>query len=184
YSFAKSHAASFAVLVYQSAWLKYYYPHAAFLGNLNSQPLGFWTPAVVVNDIKRHGITVLGPDVNRSDAECTLEGDAIRIGFNYVKGFGEDACQRIVQARGQRPFADLTDFCRRTQLPRRLVQHLILVGAFDRWEPDRRRLVWELGTTAYAPDLLDLAFDSEPVDLPPLSDLEMRGIEFQLLGLS
>ena len=184
YSFAKSHAASFAVLVYQSAWLKYYYPHAAYLGNLNSQPLGFWTPAVVVNDIKRHGITVLGPDVNLSDAKCTLDGDAIRVGFNNVKDFGDDASERIVEARGNLPYADLLDFCKRTQLPRRLIQHLILVGAFDWWGIDRRKLLWELGTIDYAPDKLDLEFESEPVDLPPLDYLEMRGIEFHLLGMS
>lgn len=87
-----------------------------------------------------------------------------------------------------RPFAinspDLADFCQRTQLPRRLVQHLILVGACDRWGTGRRRLVWELGTIDYAPNKLDLDFDSEPIDLPPLGYLEMRGIEFQFLGMS
>ena len=184
YSFTEAHAASFAVLVYQSAWLKCYYPHAAFLGNLNSQPLGFWNAGVVVNDIKRHGITILGPDVNVSDYDCTLEGDAIRIGFRYVKHFGEDTGQRIVEARKYGAFTGLEDFCKRTQLPRRLIQNLILTGACDGWGRERRQLLWQLGAIAYDPNMLDLKFEHQVLDIPKMGYLEMRGIEFELLGMT
>ena len=184
YSFPKSHAAAFAVLVYQSAWLKHYYPAAFFCGILNAQPMGFWSPAVVVNDVKRHNIPVLPVDVNLSRATCTVENGAIRVGFNYVKGFGEVIRERVVEARGTGPFVSLTDFCQRTQLPHRLVQHLILVGAFDFLGDTRRQLLWDLGTVTYDPLSLDLAFDSIAIDLPKLTDLELRAIEFDLLGIS
>src|SRR5258708_4001640 len=128
YSFPKSHAAAFAVLVYQSAWLKYYRPLEYFMGLLNHQPMGFWSPAVLVGDARRHGITVLPVDINRSRGKCTLEGNAIRLGFNYIKGLGERHVEHLEICRQSGVFANLTDFCRRTQLPRKLVENLILVG--------------------------------------------------------
>ncbi|MEO1442843.1 MAG: DNA polymerase III subunit alpha, partial [Chloroflexota bacterium] len=86
YSFPKSHAASFAVLVYRSAWLKVYHPLAFYTALLNHQPMGFWSPAVVLNDTKRHGIRVLPVDIRHSDYDCTVESGALRIGLRYVKG--------------------------------------------------------------------------------------------------
>src|SRR5437868_5685858 len=72
YSFAKSHAASFAVIVYQSAWLKYYHPAAFLCALLNNQPMGYWSPAVLVSDARRRGVRTLSVDVDRSEAKCTL----------------------------------------------------------------------------------------------------------------
>jgi error-prone DNA polymerase len=184
YSFPKSHAAAFAVLVYQSAFLRRYYPQAFYTALLNNQPMGFWSPAVLVNDAKRHGVAVLGVDVNRSSGKCTVEGDAIRLGYRYVKGFGDTAIQKVMEARESGAFKNLLDFCKRTQLPQRLIEHLILVGGMDSWQQTRRKLIWKLGTLDYRPDTFPLVVEDDDLQFPAVSLLEVIGIEYGMLGLS
>jgi error-prone DNA polymerase len=183
YSFPKSHAAAFATLVYQSAWLKHYHPLPFYVALLNNQPMGFWSPAVVLNDAKRHGIPILPVDVNHSSAQCGIEADKLRIGLTYVKGIGDETAQRIVEAREAGVFRSLQDFCQRTQLPRRKVENLIQAGAFDTWEVKRRQLLWQLGQVSWD-NTLDLVFEDTPIDLPPLSHLESLEMEVGMLGLS
>ncbi len=183
YAFPKSHAAAFAVLVYRSAWLKRYYPAAFYCALLNQQPMGFWSPAVLVGDARRHGVRVLPVDIRRSEGRCTLEGEAIRLGLNYVKGLGEAGIQRVLAARGQRPFSGLEDFCRRTRLPRAVVENLIRVGAFDAWGVPRRRLLWQVGTLNYREEALPLPTREEAVDLPPMSPAEEVAAAYGILGL-
>jgi error-prone DNA polymerase len=120
YSFPKSHAAAFAVAVYQSAWLKRYHPAEFFGAILNNQPMGFWAPSVIVSEAKRLGIRILPVDIQFSRGKCSIENNAIRIGLSYVKGLGEASIERIEDERTRKSFEDLSDFCRRTQLPRRL----------------------------------------------------------------
>ncbi len=186
YSFPKSHAAAFAVLVYQSAWLKCHYPAAFYTALLNNQPMGFWSPAVIVNDARHHGIRILAVDVNHSRADCTFEDGGIRIGFRYVRGLGEAGANWLEAARGAIPFRDLVDFCARTRLriPRKLVERLILVGAMDNWNIARRQLLWELGQVRRSDDELDLAFVHEAITLPALSRAEALRAEYMILGLS
>ncbi|MBK9745766.1 MAG: error-prone DNA polymerase [Chloroflexi bacterium] len=184
YSFPKSHAAAFAVLVYRSAWLKRYHPAAFAAALLNHQPMGFWSPATIVSDAKRHGIQVLPVEINRSAGVCTLEDEAIRLGFNAVKGCGDDAIQRLLLAREAGAFTGLADLCRRTQLPRRLIEHLILSGALDAFGPTRRSLVWELGKLDYRPNLLPLDTPEDSLQFPAVSVQEVMGIEYEILGLS
>ncbi len=184
YSFPKSHAASFAVLVYQSAWLKRYHPLAWYAAILNNRPMGFWSPAVVVNDAKRHGIGILPVAVNRSQAECVVTDGGIRLGFGYVQGLGPAGIGRLEEARNKGAFTGLSDFCRRTRLPRRVVENLILVGAMDAWQMPRRKLLWELGKLRYHEEELDLVLSDDGVALPPLSRAEEMGAEYGLLGLS
>jgi error-prone DNA polymerase len=184
YAFAKSHAASFAVLVYQSAWLKRYYPVQFYTALLNNQPMGFWSPAVLVGDARRHGIPILPVDIQQSQGRCTVEGDAIRLGFNYVDGFGEASITCLETARQEKPFTELTDLCRRTRLPRRLLERLILVGALDTWRVPRRRLLWELGQLHYQEEELDLVIPMETIELPPLTQTEAMETEYNILGLS
>ena len=183
YSFPKSHAAAFAVLVYRSAWLKRYHPAPFYAALLNHQPMGFWSPAVIVGDAKRHGVPVLPVHIGRSRYKCTLEESAIRLGFLYVQGLGETGSERILAAR-KKPFADLADLCRRTRLPRALVERLILVGAMDDWGLQRRKLLWELGKLRYQEEELDLLFADEDMELPALSRAEALGLEYGILGLS
>ncbi len=184
YSFPKSHAAAFAVLVYRSTWLKVYHPAAFYTALLNHQPMGFWGPAVVVNDARRHGVRVLPVDVNRSAARCTVEDGALRLGLGYVKGLGEQGADRVVSAREVGPFRDLAHFCRRTRLPRTLVEHLIQAGALDELGPSRRELIWRLGELDYREAALDLVFPQQEADLPELTAAEALGMEYGMLGLS
>jgi error-prone DNA polymerase len=183
YSFPKSHAASFAVLVYQSAWLKRYHPAAFYTALLNHQP-GFWSPAVLVGDARRHGVPILPVDIHRSQARCVVEDGGIRLGLGYVEGLGEASLARLEEARRAGAFTGLSDFCRRTKLPRRVVENLIMVGAMDTWRIPRRKLLWELGKLRYHEEELDLVLPDEGVELPPLSRAEELGAEYGVLGLS
>jgi error-prone DNA polymerase len=121
YGFPESHAASFALLVYVSAWLKRHEPAAFLLGLLNAQPMGFYSPAQLVQDARRHGVEVRPVDVTVSAAESTLEGDgpvAVRLGLDRVRNLAAAAGARIVAARAATPFADLADLARRAELGR------------------------------------------------------------------
>ena len=99
FGFPKSHAAAFALLAYQSAWLRHHYPAEFLCALLNAQPMGFYPPASLVRDAQRRGIEVLPPDVNASDAACRLEGDAVRVGLAYVKGVAEEPATALVEER-------------------------------------------------------------------------------------
>lgn len=186
YSFAKSHAAAFAVIVYQSAWLKQYHFVPFYTALLNNQPMGFWTPAVLVNECRRRGVLVLPVDMNHSQARCTAEGESIRLGFNYVKGLGKAQIERIMIGREETPFVNLAALCQRTRLPRPVVERLVLAGAMDGWGIPRRHLLWELGTLSYQEDALELVFPRHAgaVNLPPLSPAEAMLAEMEALGLS
>jgi len=208
YGFPESHAASFALLVYASAWIKLYYPAEFTCAILNNQPMGFYPPAVLIGDAKRHGVTILPIDVNRSQADCTVEESgrleddepgAVRLGFKYVKGLGETACARLdaVGAHGGastpvgrtavRPYADLRDFCRRTALDRRSIERLIAIGAFDSLGQPRRELLWELPAILEelrAGELPGLAAQAEAARFEPPGPLEETNLDYSLLGLS
>jgi error-prone DNA polymerase len=187
YGFCKSHAAAFALLAYQTLYLKAHYPAAFYCAILNHQPMGFYSPDVLVGDARRHGVPVLPPDVNRSHTVCTLEvGDsvpAVRLGLGYVHGLGAAWQSRIDQRRGEHPFRDLRDFCRRTRLPRALVENLIRAGALDGLGRARRELLWELGGFIYVDEGLDIEVPVEPETLPDLNRAERMGWEYELLGL-
>ena len=187
YGFCKSHAAAFAHLAYQSLWLKVYHPAEFTCALLNQQPMGFYAPSVIMGDAKRHGVPILHADVNRSAAACTLEVQAVRLGLRYLHGFGPAAQQRLLDARGEQPFASLADLCRRTRLPRVLVENLARSGAIDQLgggEQGRRRLLWELGALDYREEALDLEVAFEPAVLPDLTEAEVMGWELELLGVS
>ena len=177
-------AAAFAVIVYQSAWLKRYHPAALLCGLLNNQPMGFWPPSVLVGDAHRHGVPVLPLDIHVSNVRCTLEQGGVRLGLNYVNGLGQADMARIVIARRAQPFGDFADFCRRTRLPRSLIEQLIMAGAFDGWHRPRRDVLWELGTLRYHANELELAVPGTGVTLPPLTRAEAHATEVSILGLS
>jgi error-prone DNA polymerase len=183
YSFPKSHAAAFAVLVYQSAWLKTYHAGAFYTALLNNQPMGFWSPAVLIGDARRHGFQIAPVDIHESGVKCTLNRNTIRLGLNYVSGLGQRA-DTIVAERTRQRFGDLADFHRRARLPHRLIERLILVGAFDSWGIERRDLLWQLGELPDQPDALSIPIDLPMFDLPPLSDADILAAEYDVLGLS
>ncbi len=143
FGFPKSHAAAFALLAYQSAWLRRTYPAEFLCALLNAQPMGFYPPASLVRDAQRRRVEVLPPHVNRSDAQCTLEAGAVRVGLGYVQSVGEADAEAV--ATGQ-PYADVGDLARRATVKQDALEALVAAGACDEWGP-RRRLLWQLGVT-------------------------------------
>ena len=191
FGFCKSHAAAFALVAYQTLYLKAHFPAAFYCAILNHQPMGFYPPEVIIGDAKRHNVPILPPDVNRSLAVCTLErydsSPAIRLGLSYVHGLGEAWQTRIVERRGSCPFRNLSDFCRRTHLSRPVVENLIRAGVTDGFCPEqgsaRRDLLWQLGGLSYQEEGLDIEVPVEPVALPTLDLGERMGWEYELLGM-
>ncbi len=144
YGFPESHAASFALLAYASAFLKCYH-HAAFTcALLNNQPMGFYHPFTLVKDAQRHGVRFRPVDVTRSGHRCTLEEGEVRLGLNYVRGLREDAAKRIESERVARPFASLQDFVDRTGLRRDEQRNLAEVGALNAFGLTRRSALWQV----------------------------------------
>ena len=148
YGFPESHAISFAYLVYASAWLKRYYPAAFTTALLRNQPMGFYAPHSLINDARRHGVTVRGVDVNASDALATLEGSgkpAIRLGLSAVRNLGTAAAERIAAGR---PYRDLEDFATRTELSAAALEALATAGAFGCFGLSRHAALWAAGAAA------------------------------------
>ncbi|NLG29395.1 MAG: error-prone DNA polymerase, partial [Chloroflexi bacterium] len=184
YGFCKSHAAAFAKTAYDTLWLRAHYPAEYYCGVLNNEPMGFYAPRVVVGDAGRHGVRLLPVHVNRSQAACTVEAGAIRLGFNYVDGLGETGSERIVEARPPEGYRNLTDLCQRTRLARRLVENVILAGGMSIWQPNKRSLLWELARIRYEQDELPLELPSDGVALPPMSSDEELIYEYEATGVS
>ena len=209
YGFPESHAASFALLVYVSAWLKHHYPAAFAAALLNSQPMGFYAPAQLVRNAREHGVEVLPVDVNHSDWDCTLEERGqgsgfrvqnseipnppitkfqmfLRLGFNMLNGMSAAHAERIEQARQEGPFRSLDDFVRRTGLSRAVVTRLARAGAFGSLELDRRAALWEaLGQDQRKLPLFDRIDEpTHPAFLPPMSAAEEVLADYRSAGLS
>jgi error-prone DNA polymerase len=146
FGFPKSHAAAFALLAYQSAWLRHYYPGEFLCALLNAQPMGFYPPASLVRDSQRRGVEVLGPDVNRSATACRIEGDAVRVGLGYIKGLGEEPAKAFVAEREDGgAFRSVIELAQRAPLDRPGLEALVASGACDGFGWPRRQLLWRLG---------------------------------------
>ncbi|MGE3847678.1 MAG: error-prone DNA polymerase [Gammaproteobacteria bacterium] len=149
YGFPESHSASFALLAYVSAWLKRHEPAAFLAALLNSQPMGFYGPAQLIQDARRHGVEVRPPDVQASDWESGLEPlqpgartPAVRLGLDRVKGLNAEAGARVATARAARPFVDVTDLARRAELDRGAVRALSRAGALASLAGHRHHAAW------------------------------------------
>jgi error-prone DNA polymerase len=147
YGFPESHAASFALLVYISAWIKCHHPAAFAAALLNSQPMGFYAPAEIVRCARDHGVIVLPVQATDSDWDNTLEPEAngklaLRLGFRQIDGFSRAHAEKIMQIRGGADFRDFADFARRTALPRRALVTLAEADAFRGFGLDRREGLW------------------------------------------
>lgn len=189
YGFPESHAASFASIVYQSAYLKKRHPAAFYCALLNCQPMGFYQPAVIVNDARRHRIAVLPVDVQTSRSACTVvDRDTIRLGFRYVRGIG-DASLAGLDAEAERgPYRSTLDFCRRTRLPRGALESLAAAGAFDSLGVTRREALWQVQDCCRVsklqtlPGILETA--EGPAALAPMTAAEETVADYRYLGLS
>jgi error-prone DNA polymerase len=151
YGFPESHAASFALIAYATAWFKCHYPAEFACALLNAQPMGFYAPATIVEDAKRHNVIVRPVDVQISEWDCTLEaceanlgGFAVRMGLRYVKGLGETDWESIARGRHSAPFISVGDFVRRTTLDEGVLGTLAEAGAFDGLDTDRRTALWDV----------------------------------------
>ncbi|HEY6926865.1 MAG TPA: error-prone DNA polymerase [Steroidobacteraceae bacterium] len=154
YGFPESHAASFALLVYDSAWLKHFEPAAFTCALLNSQPMGFYAPAQLVRDTRAHGVEVRAVDVCVSEWDCTLEPveagpgqPALRLGMRLVKSLSEAGAQRLVEARRLRPFTSVQDLAERAALDRSDLEALAAAGAFAALSGNRHLAFWEVAGT-------------------------------------
>jgi error-prone DNA polymerase len=196
YGFPESHAASFALLVYVSSWIKCHHPAVFAAALLNSQPMGFYAPAQIVRDAREHGVVVLPADVNRSDWDCTLErapastgGLALRLGLRAVKGVGKEAMQALMKARGT-GYEDPYAIRRRAGLDPSVLAALAAADGFRSVGLDRRAAEWAVKALEDAPPLPLFGGDAaarrpEPaVALPTLGIGEHVMLDYATLGLS
>ncbi|HYN01386.1 MAG TPA: error-prone DNA polymerase [Vicinamibacteria bacterium] len=144
YGFPESHAASFALIAYASAFLKCHHPAAFTCALLNNQPMGFYHPFTLVKDAQRHGVRFRPVDVTRSGCFCGLEEGEVRLGLGYVRGLRGEAAERIEGERALRPFASLQDFVDRTGLRRDEQRNLAEVGALNAFGLTRRSALWQV----------------------------------------
>jgi error-prone DNA polymerase len=149
YGFPESHAASFALLVYTSAWLKHYEPAAFCAALINSQPMGFYAPAQLVRDARSHGVEVRAVDAALSEWDCTLERradgrPALRLGLRLVKHLSSDGAVRLLEARAGRAFDSVADLAGRAELDRRDLEALAAADALGSLAGHRHRAVWQV----------------------------------------
>jgi error-prone DNA polymerase len=190
YGFPESHSASFALLVYVSAWLKYHEPAAFFCALLNSQPMGFYAPAQLMRAARGHGVTVLPADVNGSGFESTLEPDeegrpAIRLGLQRVKGLAQKAGERIEAARAPGPFEDVRQLARRAALDAKDLGALAAAGALKSLSKNRYRARWDVAGVEKPAALLEEACIAEGIPLLGRpSEAEDVAADYRCLGLT
>ncbi|GHC84857.1 error-prone DNA polymerase [Pseudorhodoferax aquiterrae] len=189
YGFPESHAASFALLVYASCWIKHHHPAEFLAALLNSQPLGFYSPSQLVQDAQRHGVEVRAVDVMHSDWDCTLEDlpdpPAVRLGLRLVKGLKEASVARVVAARAQAPFDDPEDLARRARLEQHEMQLLAGADALMSLSGHRRQQVWQASALRRAPELLhDAVVDEDFLELPAALEGEEVVHDYETVGLT
>jgi error-prone DNA polymerase len=187
YMFPESHAFAFGVTAYQASWLKCHYPLEFFIGLFNQQPMGFYSLETLKEDARRHGVMVLNPDINKSQAHCVIENNAIRLGFLSVMGLGSGAVKEIEQGRAkQGSFKSIRQFLENTGVLEEVACNLASAGAFDSLEPNRRNAMWEIGLR-YRPVnsqlSLPLPVDQDMAALENLSDWEKMQGEYNVLSL-
>jgi error-prone DNA polymerase len=213
FGFCKSHAAAFALTAYHTAHLKLYYPAEFYVGLLNNQPMGFYSPAVIAGDAKRHGVAILPVDVARSNEkaiveECSHDGDAlhpvdssntiarhrtcrvhdVRLGLESVKSLGETEAKAIVRERELNgPYRSFDEFARRVGLKEEALRNLALLGAFDAFGEARRELLWrarDAHRTSPAFTRPALALPTTGAPtLPALTEQERVALDYRITGI-
>jgi error-prone DNA polymerase len=207
FGFPESHSVSFAYLVYSSSWIKLHYPAEFACALLNAQPMGFYSPHSIVRDAMHHGVEVLGPDVNESRKDCTLEPRtggagpvghprpgwhadpstrAVRMGLRYVRGLADALLDRIDAERERSPFTSLSDFTRRTGAPTDAIEALATAGAFGTLGETRRSALWAAGALrdARADKLPGLVTGVTAPPLPGMTEVEETAADLWATGLT
>jgi error-prone DNA polymerase len=188
FGFPESHSVSFAYLVYASAWLKLHHPAAFTAGLLNAQPMGFWSPQTLVDDARRHRVTVRGVDVNASAAAATLEpsssGHAVRLGLSSVRTLGQEVAERLAAGR---PYTSMEDVARRAALTQAQLEALATAGAFDDFGTGgRRAALWSAGAVAQGGDgrLPGVVVGASSPELPSMTPVEETVADLWATGMS
>jgi error-prone DNA polymerase len=211
FGFCKSHAAAFALTAYHTAHLKLYYPAEFYVGLFNNQPMGFYSPAVIAGDAKRHGIAMLPVDVNRSMPKAIVEHRTapasddvvdssktiaahracrvhdVRLGLTEVKGLGDAEADAIVHERERGSFRSFDDFAKRVGVKEEALRNLALVGAFDGLGESRRALLWRArdahrSSPSYVRPVLAFPTTAAPA-LPALSEQERTALDYRITGI-
>ena len=201
YGFPESHAASFALLTYISSWLKCHEPAAFAAALINSQPMGFYSPAQITQDARRNGVAVRGVDVSISDWDCTLESagaaagacdstapreqPALRLGLRLVRGLPRTDAERIVAERALRAFVSIDELAARARLSRRSIQALAAAGALATLSAHRHDATWQALGVERLPGLMaSLSASEPPAALPVPTESEDILADYRHLGLT
>ncbi len=212
YGFPESHAASFALIVYASAWLKVHHPAAFAAALINSQPMGFYSPGTIVKDAERHDVEVLPARVDASDWDCSLEREtslenwegqedsddpsqifrpscesspvALRLGLRLVRGLGEEAGRRIEKARREQSFTSIEDLVARAGLDKREVEALAHAGALTGFGLGRREAMWKVRAPRDHGLLAGRELGDAAPELPPLTRAEQLVLDYETTGVA
>ena len=189
YGFPESHAASFALLVYASSWIKCHEPAAFLAALLNSQPMGFYSPSQLVQDARRHGVEVRPVDVMYSDTDTSLEDlpgtPAVRLGLHLVHGLRRASADRIMTERSKAPFDSAEELARRAGLEQHEMKLLAAAGALASLSGHRRQQVWDAAALHASPRLLqDAPVEEEFLELPAASESEDVLWDYASVGLT
>jgi error-prone DNA polymerase len=183
YGFPESHAWSFALIAYVTAYLKAHHPTEFFIGLLNAQPMGFYPISTLIHDAKRHGVEVRPPCLRTGDWECTYEAGALRVGWKFVRGIGSKVIDALRAARAEGPFTSISDVVTRATLTRADVLAFAQADAFAGWASDRRHAAWE-GLRASG-DVLPLAPAKVTYHDPvPMTRNDLVFLDYHAVGMS
>jgi error-prone DNA polymerase len=185
YGFPESHAISFAILAYGSAYLKVHRPAEFYASLINNQPMGFYTPATIVKDARRHGVKVKPVCVAQSEWNCTvIADDTIRLGFCVVNGLQREHADDFLRERKERPFSSLGDFRKRAVLlTKDELRRLANLGALNCFAEHRRAAMWKVEETPHD-DLLDCAPQNQSSPLPRMTLPERVRADYEVMDLT
>ncbi len=184
YGFPESHAASFALLAYASAYLRTYHGPAFYAALINNQPMGFYHVSTVVKDAQRRGVRVLPVNVQHSAWRCTVDDGGVRLGLLCVKGLRAEIGARIEMERKRRPVASIEDLARRTGASREELRVLAEIGALNGLAPERRAALWEAERAARSTGPLLEGIEPDPSPLAPMTTTERLAADYRGTGLT
>ena len=188
YMFPESHSHAFAITAYQAAWLKRYHPVEFFVSLVNNQPMGFYPVETLKQDARRCGVPFLNPCVNRSGVDCVPCDDSVLLGLRFVKDVGEASAKLIVAERERHgPYAGAAGLVRRTGLKPQAVESLVMAGAFDSLNPNRRQALWEAGLGIRPTRNGQRAFagvaNEDAPNRPDFAPFERMAGEYRVMGI-
>jgi error-prone DNA polymerase len=187
YGFPESHAASFALLAYASAYVKIHYPAEFYAALLNNQPMGFYHPATLVKDAQHRGVRVRPIDVNRSDWKCTIEQDgSLRLGLRYVKGLKKQTGSSIEKERRRKVFKSIDDLCQKVALAKSEITTLAEIGALNSFGMKRREALWQVEKAWRSGGPLFSNVDSKKNDSPlvDMTEVERMMADYAKTGMT